>query len=84
VGAPPPASGAPPPDSFRWPSTSEAALALPQDGWFYAMRRQPMGPVSLQYLRGAIDMGSLSKDVPVWCPSFRQWVTPARVPGFFG
>jgi GYF domain 2 len=72
-----------PPDE-RWPSTSDAALALPQDGWFYAMRRRPMGPVSLQYLRGAIEMGSLAKDVPVWCPSFRDWVTPGRVPGFFG
>jgi hypothetical protein len=68
----------------RWPSTSDAAIALPQDGWFYAMRRQPMGPVSLQYLRGAIEMGSLDKDVHVWCGAFRDWVTPKHVPGFFG
>lgn len=79
-GAPP---GTAPPDG-RWPSTSDAALALPQDGWFYAMRRQPMGPVSLQYLRGAIEMGSLDKDVPVWCGAFRDWVKPKSVPGFFG
>jgi GYF domain 2 len=79
-----PGAAHPAPDPGRWPSTSDAALALPQDGWFYALRRQPMGPVSLQYLRGAIEMGSLGKDVPVWCSAFRDWVTPARVPGFFG
>lgn len=73
----PDAPGPPPPPS-------EPAMALPQDGWFYAMRREPMGPVSLQYLRGAIRAGSLSGDVPVWCSAFRDWVTPNRVPGFFG
>jgi hypothetical protein len=84
VSAQGPPGGPGAPDAARWPSRSEAALALPPDGWFYALRRQPMGPVSLQYLRGAIEMGSLAKDVPVWCPSFRDWATPARVPGFFG
>jgi hypothetical protein len=63
---------------------SEPAMALPEDGWFYALRRQPMGPVSLQYLRGAIRAGSLSGNVPVWCAAFRDWVTPNRIPGFFG
>jgi hypothetical protein len=66
-----------------WPA-SEPALALPQDGWFYAMRRQALGPVSLQYLRSAIRSGALSGSVPVWCSSFRDWVAPNRVPGFFG
>ena len=60
------------------------ALALPQDGWFYAARRQALGPVSIQYLRGAIETGALPKGVPVWCSAFRDWVTPERVPGFFG
>jgi GYF domain 2 len=72
------------PDAARWPSTSDAGRALPQDGWFYATRRHALGPVSLQYLRGAIDMGTLPKGVPVWCAAFRDWVTPERVPGFFG
>jgi GYF domain 2 len=74
----------PPPDPGRWPSTSDAALALPQDGWFYAARRRALGPVSIQYLRGAIETGTLPKRVPVWCSAFRDWVTPERVPGFFG
>jgi hypothetical protein len=73
-----------PPDAARWASISEPAVALPQDGWFYALRRQAMGPVSLPYLRGAIEMGTLSRDVPVWCSAFRDWATPARIPGFFG
>ena len=72
------------PEGGPWPNQSEPATALPQDGWFYAMRRQALGPVSLQYLRGAIQTGVLSKSVPVWCPSFRDWVPPGRVPGFFG
>ena len=67
-----------------WPSVSEPAIALPQDGWFYATRRQALGPVSLQYLRGAIQTGALAKSSPVWCSAFRDWVTPNRVPGFFG
>jgi hypothetical protein len=77
-----PAPGAPP-DGSGW-AASEPAVALPQDGWFYAMRRRAMGPVSLQYLRGAIHAGSLSKNVPVWCSAFREWVSPTRIPGFFG
>lgn len=74
----------PPPDATRWASVSEPAVALPQDGWFYALRHQAMGPVSLPYLRGAIEMGTLSRDVPVWCSSFRDWASPGRIPGFFG
>jgi hypothetical protein len=73
-----------PPDAARWASVSDPAVALPQDGWFYALRRQAMGPVSLPYLRGAIEMGALSRDVPVWCSAFRDWASPARIPGFFG
>lgn len=80
----PPGTEPPPPDPGRWPSTSDAALALPQDGWFYAARRQALGPVSIQYLRGAIETGTLPKGVPVWCSAFRDWVSPERVPGFFG
>ena len=85
--APVPVEGRPPAlptDTGAWPSTSEPATALPQDGWFYATRRQALGPVSLQYLRGAIKSGSLSNNIPVWCSAFRDWVTPNRVPGFFG
>jgi hypothetical protein len=67
-----------------WPSVTEPALALPQDGWFYASRRHAMGPVSLQFLRSAIRTGTLGKNIPVWCSAFREWVTPNRVPGFFG
>jgi hypothetical protein len=76
-------AGSPPPEA-AWPSLSEPALALPQDGWFYAARRQALGPVSLQFLRGAIQTGTLGKNVPVWCSAFRDWVSPVRVPGFFG
>jgi hypothetical protein len=74
--APHPAAGPPP--------QSEPALALPQDGWFYADRRQAMGPVSLHFLRGAIRNGTLGRNIPVWCSAFRDWVAPHRVPGFFG
>jgi hypothetical protein len=86
-GAPPgaePRPTAPKSGPLAWPSVSEPAIALPQDGWFYANRRQALGPVSLQYLRGAIQTGALGKNSPVWCSAFRDWVTPNRVPGFFG
>ena len=59
-------------------------MALPQDGWYYAERRRAMGPVSLQFLRDAISNGTLRRRVPVWCSAFRDWVTPTRIPGFFG
>src|SRR5262245_9552125 len=55
---PPAPAAAPPGPGPSWPSVSEPALALPQDGWFYAARRHAMGPVSLQFLRGAIRTGT--------------------------
>ncbi len=84
VASSPPRTPAPPAEPPRPDgsyTTTTAAAALPEEGWYYATPSAYAGPVALEFIRGSVRAGTLPRGVHVWCSSFREWVPFDRVPG---
>jgi len=42
--------------------------------WYYAINKQPMGPVPPEEIKGLIDQGQLTANTPVWKEGLQKWL----------